>query len=102
MVHPKIDRGFYQLSMNYPSTSKQITDMFIGRFKDDDLYHLLGYRPHDPAHLPPAEGESNRDIGIVRLPTGKRTLGELISGDILVIESACSKRKDKARYIKFN
>ncbi len=78
-------------------------DFFIGRFKSDNLYHLLGYRPHDLAYLFPAAHESTGDHGIVTLPDGKSSLASLVRGEILTVKPTLPNAKPyKIVYLRQN
>lgn len=104
MVHPEVQRGYHEIRVNWPPESKGITDMFIGRFNSDGQYHLLGHRPREIAYLFSAESESNQDIGVIKLPTNKNRLSQLVAGEIFeIIPTEPPKKGEKiwtAKYIK--
>jgi len=89
MVHSQIKGGYHEVSVCYEwegdFEKEADTDMFIGRFDRDGLYHLLGHRPKVCAYMFSAESESNLDLGIVELPEGKKNLADLVNGEILTI-----------------
>ncbi|MBM3231806.1 hypothetical protein FJZ21_00295 [Candidatus Pacearchaeota archaeon] len=62
------------------------TDFFIGRYKRDNRYHLLGQRPHGRPDLFSAASESRGDEGLVTLPKGKVNLRDLVPGDIVRVD----------------
>jgi hypothetical protein len=67
--------------------------MFIGRFKSDGQYHLLGHRPTGRSDMFSAESESNQDIGVVILPEGKTILRDLGKGDVFHVRLTGSKEE---------
>lgn len=85
MVHSEIEYGFHEIKAHYPSKNKDETDLFIGRFKSDKQYHLLGHRPSDARAYFSVESESNQDLGKVVLPEGKSKMRELVKGDLITI-----------------
>ena len=103
-MHPEIN-NYHEIRANYPSNSEEITDLFIGRFKSDGKYHLLGHRPRAVAYMFSAESVANLDLGIVKLPHKKKKIEELVEGDIIKItptdlSEPFSEEKD-AKYISF-
>ena len=85
MINPKVKGGCHEMRVNWPPSSEEITDMFIGRFDGDGEYHLLGHRPRDMAYMFPANDEIQGDIGVVCLPDKKKHLGELVEGDVFEV-----------------
>jgi hypothetical protein len=85
MVHPDLKGGWHETTVYWPPGSEDTTEMTIGRFKDDQ-YHLMGYWPtHLTRRFSPA-GETNMDLGVVRLPDEKSLLRELDPGEVFEID----------------
>lgn len=90
MVHPQVT-GYSILradieSKNLEKRAEDYDDqIFIGRFKDDGHYHLLGHRPRECFYLFSENECASLDLGIVKLPEGKGTLKDLVEGDELKI-----------------
>ncbi len=100
MTHPQV-RGYHEIRTNWPLESADVTDMFIGRFRSDGKYHLLGHRPRKLAYLFSEHSETNLDIGVVRLPSGKNNLHELVTGEVFEIDSSDEPKATwQARYLE--
>jgi|SRR3989344_7523895 len=106
MVHPQIKSGWHEISVQWPPRKKDNKpdhDMFIGRFQNDQQYHLLGYRPQEIRYMFSANSESNQDLGIVILPKGKKSLTELAEGETFQVKPQGNSQKSyRVKYIKHN
>jgi len=91
--------GYHEIRAHYPKTSEGETQMNIGRFRTDGLYHLLGYFNRALALYFSSASESNMDIGIVRLPEGKKNLSELVRGDVFEVHYPNGK-SDEVEFIR--
>ena len=91
MPHPDLKHGYHAIKTKYPAESEKITEMFIGRFKTDNKYHLLGYRPLNSPYFSESS-ETNLDLGVIQLPKNKNILTELIEDEIFFI---CSNKGEK-------
>jgi len=80
MVHPEVNLGYDSIKVKYPVESEEFTEMFIGEFKSDHQYHLIGFRNEDHP-----VSEINLDLGIVKLPINKRYLHHLVKDEIFFI-----------------
>jgi hypothetical protein len=85
MVHPQIKSGWHVIRGNWKVGDDESTDFFIGRFQNDRQYHLLGHRPRCVAYMFSENECSSLDLGIVELPSGKHSLGELVRDDELKV-----------------
>ncbi len=81
MTHPKVDS--YSVLEVKTKRGKEY-EIFVGEI--DGELHLLGYRPSDIAYLFSENECSSLDLGIVRLPENKKSLSDLVKGDILSVE----------------
>lgn len=84
MVHPEVKLGYNSIKVKYPVESEKFTEMFIGEFKSDNKYHLLGFRNEDHPGCS-QESETNQDLGIVDIPKNKRYLHQLVKDEIFFI-----------------
>ncbi|MEK6926642.1 MAG: hypothetical protein AABW50_05175 [Nanoarchaeota archaeon] len=100
MVHPQVKDGYHEIRATW-HPHKEVYDMFVGKFKSDKKYHLLGYRPRAGAYLFSSESESNQDIGTLTLPRRKTSLGDLVLGDIIEITPTEPKKKGEKWRIKY-
>ncbi len=85
MVHPEIEYGYHAIKTKNPPESKGIIEMFIGRFKTDGKYHLLGYRPTELSYMFSEASETNQDLGTIELPSNKEKLTDLVKGEIFLV-----------------
>lgn len=85
MVHPEIKHGYHSIKTKKPPESEEITEMFLGRFKTDNEYHLLGYRPENFSCYFSEASETNQDLGIVKISKNKKCLTELVKDEIFFI-----------------
>lgn len=96
MVHREVKHGYHIIQVKNPPESEEIIEMFIGRFESDNEYHLLGFRNEDNNYCP-ENTETNQDLGIVRIPTNKKKLTDLVTDEIFFILP----KKEKAYPVKF-
>ena len=100
------ESNFHKIAVQLPPRTGERYDMFIGRFRNDGLYHVLGYRPSEFANLFPAERECNQDLGAVKLPKRKTNLSELEKGEVFLVTPPQKNKKTsrpwKVRYLGHN
>jgi len=82
MVHPKIS-GYDVLDVTRGEGNRH-QDFFVGMI--DGELHLLGWRPPEARAYFTENECSSLDLGRVKLPDGKKSLKELVEGDIILVE----------------
>ncbi len=91
MVHPEIGSGWHAVRVRM-GDEQSLDDRleanfeaFIGRFRGDGAYHLLGYRPIELKYLFSENECSSLDLGLVMLPDGKPLMNDLAPGDRITV-----------------
>ncbi len=84
-MHPKIN-GYSVLGVTNPRGEPgEEIEMFVGKI--DGEYHLLGHRPKKFKYLFSENECSSQDLGKVILPEGKKSIRDLVEGDVIHVES---------------
>jgi len=97
MSHPNLKHGYHAIQTKNPPKSKEIIEMFIGRFKTDNKYPLLGYRPQSISYMFSEASETNQDLGAIQLPKNKKLLTQLVQDEIFFINP----KEGKTYHVKY-
>lgn len=62
---------------------KEPVQMFIGKSRTDNEYHLLGSRPTEVSYAFTERECTSGNLGTVKLPKGKTLIEELEEGDVI-------------------
>ncbi len=99
MPHSSLAGGFSVVEVK--TTYGSLVQLFAGRF-DDKKLHILGWRDSDAtAYFSESECASG-DFGLLILPKGRKSLADLVKGDVLRMTRHDGKpyELDGAKYVR--
>lgn len=76
--------GYHAVIVKDPQVPDDTVEMYFCKFSDDK-YHLLGSRQGKTSAYFPEAGETHEDLGVVTLQEGKKSLRDLVEGELIII-----------------